>query len=69
MFEPIYRGCIGGDTDWDNMEMIWEHILREELKLEPKNINLLMTDSPWSTKEDRKKMAEIVFDKFRVKSF
>ena len=69
MFEPISRGRITTEMDWDNMEMIWEHILRDELKLEPKNINLLMTDSPWSTKEDRKKMAEIVFDKFRVKSF
>jgi actin-related protein len=50
------------------MELIWGHIFNE-LNLETKNINLLMTDSPFAEKPDRQKMAEIIFDKFRVKSF
>lgn len=65
LFEPIERGRI---TDWDMMEKIWEHIF-SELNLDPKNVNLLMTDSPFAEKPDRQKMAEIIFDKFRVKSF
>jgi actin-related protein len=63
LFEPITRGKL----DWDNMEKIWGHIFAE-LNLEPKNVNLLMTDSPFWDGEDRKKMAEIMFDHFRVKS-
>lgn len=50
------------------MEKIWDHIFKE-LNLETKNVNLLMTDSPFAEKTDRQRMAEIMFDKFRVKSF
>ena len=50
------------------MEKIWSHIFNE-LNLEPKNVNLLMTDSPFAEKDDRQKMAERIFDTFRVKSF
>jgi len=50
------------------MEIIWEHIFNE-LSVETKNANVLMTDSPFNTKDKRTKMAEIMFDKFKVKSF
>lgn len=65
IFEPIQRGII---QDWDKMEIIWEHIFNE-LSLETKNVNVLMTDSPFNRKENRTKMAEILFEKFKVKSF
>jgi actin-related protein len=50
------------------MEKIWSHIF-SELNLETKNVNLLMTDSPFAEKTDRQKMADIMFETFRVKSF
>ncbi len=50
------------------MEIIWEHIFNE-LSLETKNVNVLMTDSPFNTKPNRTRMAEIMFEKFKVKSF
>jgi len=34
------------------MERIWKHIF-EELNLESKNVNVLMTDSPFNPKEKR----------------
>lgn len=68
MFEPMNRGTINTDMDWDNMEKIWSHIFNE-LNLETKNVNLLMTDSPFADKDHRQKMAERVFETFRVKSF
>jgi actin-related protein len=49
------------------MELIWGHIF-EELNLESKNVNVLMTDSPFNPKESRTKMAEIMFEKLKVKS-
>jgi actin len=54
--------------DWENMEKIWTHIFNE-LNVDPRQINLLMTDSPFATKSDKHKMCDIVFEKFRVKSF
>ena len=65
IFEPIKRGII---EDWDKMEIIWDHCFNE-LSLEPKNVNVLMTDSPFNTKANRTKMAELMFEKFKVKSF
>jgi actin-related protein len=44
---PIKRGII---EDWDAMELMWGHIF-DELNLETKNVNVLMTDSPFDTKE------------------
>jgi actin len=64
LFEPIKRGLI---EDWDSIELIWGHIF-EELNLESKNVNVLMTDSPFNPKESRTKMAEIMFEKLKVKS-
>lgn len=49
------------------MRLIWSHIF-DELNLETKNVNLLMTDSPFNTKDNRQKIAEIMFDEFKVKS-
>lgn len=37
--------------------------------LETKSINVLMTDSPFSTKKNKQDIAELMFERFRVKSF
>jgi len=47
--------------------LIWSYIF-EELNLETKNINVLMTDSPFNTKDKRQKMSNFLFEKFKVKS-
>lgn len=49
------------------MEQIWIHIF-DELNLDSKNVNVLMTDSPFNPKEKRCRMAEIMFEHFKVKS-
>ena len=49
LFEPIQRGVI---DDWENMRQIWEFIF-SELNLETKNVNVLLTDSPFNPKENR----------------
>lgn len=62
--QPIQRGII---TDWDSMEKLWTNIF-DQLSLDAKNVNVLMTDSPFASKEDRTQMAQIMFDKLQVKS-
>lgn len=64
IYEPIKRGII---EDWENMQWIWDHIF-QELNLEPRNCNVLMTDSLFNPKENRCRMAEIMFEHFKVKS-
>ena len=64
LFYPIQRGII---HDWNYMELIWSYIF-EELNLETKNVNVLMTDSPFNSKEKRQRMSQILFEKFKVKS-
>ena len=49
LFQPITRGII---HDWHYMELIWSFIF-DELNLETKNINVLMTGSPFNPKEKR----------------
>mmetsp|Transcript_17581 Transcript_17581/g.16810 ORF Transcript_17581/g.16810 Transcript_17581/m.16810 type:complete len:102 (-) Transcript_17581:55-360(-) len=49
------------------MENMWEYIFEKELNLDPKNMSILLTDSPFNLKENKQKMAEIMFEKFRVK--
>jgi actin len=61
---PIQRGII---EDPDNMIHLWKHII-EELNLDPKNVNVLLTDSPMNSKESKQKITQIMFEHFRVES-
>jgi len=40
-----------------------------ELSIDPKNATVLMTDSPMSRKEDKQKLAQMMFEQFRFKAF
>jgi len=51
------------------LEKLWEHIFVDDLGLDLRSVNVLMTDSPQSSKEQKVKIAEIMFEKFRVRSF
>ena len=65
-YEPIQRGVV---VDMDRMEKLLEHIFTNELGVKSSNMNLLMTDSPTNTKENKKQLCDLMFEKFKVKSF
>jgi len=50
------------------MENLWSYIFEKELNLDPKNMNILLTDSPLNSKENKQEIAEIMFEKFKVES-
>ncbi len=54
---PIENGVI---TDRYNMEKIINHLFINELKIDPSDYNILLTDLNGS-KESKEKMAEIIF--------
>ena len=61
--EPIEKGII---KDWDEMEQIWNHMLYNELRHLPDEHNIILTDQPSNTPENRGKMAQIMFEKFNI---
>jgi actin len=60
---PIERGII---TNWDAMEEIWRHMFHDELRGEPAEHAVLLTETPLNPMHNREKMAQIMFETFKV---
>ncbi|XP_067680452.1 actin, muscle-like [Haliotis asinina] len=63
---PIHNGII---TDWDDMEAVWHHVYYDDLRIDPSEQPVLMTEAPLNPKRNREKMMEIQFEKFDVPGF
>lgn len=60
---PIESGIV---TDWDNMNKVWEYAFNNELRCDPSEHNVLLTEAPGNPKANREKMTEIMFEQFQV---
>jgi len=49
--------------------MIWNHTYFNELKVEPSECPVMLTEAPLNPKENREKMVEIFFEKLKVPQF
>jgi hypothetical protein len=63
---PISHGVV---TDWADMEALWTHTFFNELRIDPKERPLLITDQPTATRANREKAAELVFETFGFPGF
>jgi actin-related protein len=64
---PIKYNEEGIITNWDDIEKEWGTVF-QELKVDPTKCPVILTESVFNAKENKEKMASIMFDVFKVPS-
>ncbi|XP_077980002.1 actin, cytoplasmic 3-like isoform X1 [Glandiceps talaboti] len=60
---PIEHGIV---TNWDDMEKIWHYTLEKELRIQPENYRVLLTEPALNPKLNREKMTQVMFESFNT---
>lgn len=60
---PIEHGVV---NDWDAMEKVWHYTFHNDLRVNPSEHPVLLTEAPLNPAKNREKFAEILFETFNV---
>lgn len=63
---PLENGIV---KNWDFMEKIWHYTYYNELKTDPTEQAVLLTEAPLNPTKNREAMIEVFFEKFKVPAF
>lgn len=59
---PLDNGIV---RNWEDMNHVWDYTFNEKLKVgDPKNCKIMLTEAPMNPQQNRKKMIEIMFEKY-----
>ncbi|KAM1009176.1 hypothetical protein ACFX13_045479 [Malus domestica] len=58
---PVNNGIV---QNWDDMGHVWDHAFYSELKIDPTECQILLTDPPLNPTKNREKMVETMFEKY-----
>jgi actin-related protein 2 len=62
---PLDNGVI---RNWEDMGYVWDYTFNEKLKINPKECKIMLTEAPLNPQQNRKKMIEVMFEKYGFKS-
>jgi len=60
---PIEHGIV---EDWPAMERLWHYTFYTDLRIDPSEHPILLTEAPLNPRQNREKIAEIMFETFNV---
>jgi actin-related protein len=60
---PVEHGIV---KDWADMEKIWHHTFDDQLRVNPEEHAVIVTEAPMNPKKNRERMVEMLFEKFSV---
>ncbi|KAF1872677.1 hypothetical protein Lal_00016514 [Lupinus albus] len=63
VLSPLKNGVV---VDWNIVDNIWDHALRECLLVDPKERPMLLAEPCSNTQEQRERTAELMFEKYQV---
>lgn len=61
--------CSGTITNWDEIELVWNHIFQTELHVSTNERPILMSEAPYSSNSQREKIVQMMFETFNVPSY
>lgn len=58
---PVVNGII---RNWEDMKHLWDYTFNEQLKVDPTECKILLTEAALNPVENRRKMAEVMFETY-----